>query len=64
MAKSNDLHSDEWLTTTQVSHELGVSNTRVRQLVAAGRLEVRNTPLGRLYARSSVAALIAARAAR
>lgn len=42
------------LTTTQVSLRLGISTTRVRQLAAAGQLEWRDTPLGRLYQVGSI----------
>lgn len=52
------------LSTTGVSHALGISVTRVRQLAAEGRLEWRETPLGRLYSISSVEQLLEQRAQR
>lgn len=46
--------SDDGLRTGEVARELGVSETRVRQLAAAGILEARVTSLGRLYSAESV----------
>jgi excisionase family DNA binding protein len=52
------------LTVGQAARELGLSETRVRELIAQGKLEAEITPLGRLISGASVESLKEARATR
>jgi excisionase family DNA binding protein len=51
-------------TPSEAAHRLGLTPARVRQLMAAGRLPHRRTPLGRLLDADAVDALALARSGR
>jgi hypothetical protein len=51
------------LTTSQVARQLGITPTRVLQLVRAGRIACEETPLGRLFDQAEVQRVKVARAA-
>jgi excisionase family DNA binding protein len=54
---------DRLLSTTQVARKLGLSDRRVTQLAADGKLPCVPTPIGRLFDPEDVAAFAARRAA-
>lgn len=47
----------KWLSPAAAARELGVTPQRVRQLLAAGRLDYEWTPLGRVVDAGAVEAL-------
>ena len=47
----------KWLSPAEAARELGVTPQRVRQLLAAGRLDYQWTPLGRVIDAAAVEAL-------
>jgi predicted site-specific integrase-resolvase len=50
------------MTPAQVAAAFGVSTARIRRLSIDGRLPYQQSPLGRLYPRAEVEALVADRA--
>jgi hypothetical protein len=53
-----------WLAPVEAGRRLDVTSARVKQLIDAGRLEWKATPLGRLISAASVAQLAHERQAR
>ena len=49
--------ASKWLSPAQAARELGVTPSRIRQLMAAGRLDYQWTPLGRVVDADGVKAL-------
>jgi len=58
------LSEDRVYTPSEAAHRLHLTTARIRQLMAAGRLPHRRTPLGRLLDADAVDAMALARAAR
>jgi excisionase family DNA binding protein len=54
MSSAEDWDGQDWLKPIEAGRQLGVTSTRVKQLIAEGKLDAVKTRLGRLIDPASV----------